>query len=273
MRKFIILFLLSPVVLAQTATKGPDEELLQNYQREYAFLAAQKQSLIDQTVRLKQNTKQKLKTAEASLATLEAQLAKLQANNDKQFEMIQAYERQRKEIEGRQGALASLWKRMKRGLQEQSMSIQLRSDAVIEEVPPEGVSIEQIAPLGQEALNLVEKSKSLEAITRTYMNKDNELAEGQVLRVGRVAAFLKHNGQVTNILAPTGDGMLKEIEPVEAKSSSQLMPIYIFESLKESLKLQKPSGWKEKLADFAPLLFLGVLFLMVAWLFLRLARI
>jgi len=255
------------------STASVEDDLLKAYQREYAFLAAQNESLKAQARKVADQQRKKLQEAQTAIRQLEARVVASQSESDQLFEEVQLLERRRKDEIARESTIQNLWKRMKKSIAENRLALEFSSDAVVEEPPHDSVKIADLVTLSQEALAVLRQSGSPAQITNAYLNENDELVEGKVLRVGRVAAF-SLNDDGYGLLGPGRDGHLKRIEKIQTPSvDASLVPLYAFESLKEKVKLKKPAGWVEKLADISPILFLGILFMMVGWLFAKLARI
>ncbi len=256
-----------------------DAELLTAYQKEFSLLVAQKEAIAQQEIQLKTNSQKQKTELTAKLKQLEQEFAGKQAANDRLFEAVQISEKRKREEQGRANALLSLWKRADREWREAEHSLQLRSDKLeIDSLPPENLSVVDVAAVGQRAVLALQNSSTIEEIQGTFFTADERYVDSPLIRFGRVAAAAQRD-QKFSLLGPDGDGKLKEMESsgdsvgAFLQNSGALVSLYLFQSLKEKAVLKKPGGFLERLADFTPALFLAVLFAMVGWLFFQLARL
>lgn len=272
----IFLFLFSLVAYADTS-----DALLSAYQREYAFLVAQKSALQRQQTQMEARAKKNEKDLERSIRSLESDLVKTQSANERSIELVQQLEKRKREEQGRATVLSSLWKRAYRNNKEVEHSLALSSEKLeIDAAPPEDVSLKDIALLGGKAMNLLSRSNDVEEVQGTYLNEKKKLVESKILRVGRVAAFA-FNDQKVSLLGPDGAGHLQEMENDSSgrvkkflqQEEVSIVPLFLFQSLQEKATLKKPAGFWDGFADLLPALFLGMLFLMVGWLFFQLSRV
>lgn len=243
-------------------------------------MLAQKEAISQQQESLKSNAQKQKAGLEARLKRLEQDLASKQAQNEKLFELVQTAEKRKREEQGRANSLVSLWKRADREWKEAEHSLQLRSDKLeFDSIPPEKLSVTDVASIGEKAVQGLRASSRIEEIPATFFTRDQRYVDGPVIRFGRVAAAASLDQKVS-LLGPDGDGKLKEMElsgeSVSAflkDSSSALVSLYLFQSLKEKAVMKKPGGILERVADLTPALFLGLLFAMVGWLFFQLAKV
>lgn len=258
-----------------------NEELQQAYQKEYAFLVAQRESIQRQTQQMEETSAKNLRLMEAKLKEGERELAISQSTNEKNFEEIQTLERRRREELGRDAVLASLWKRADRQVKEATHSLNFSPEKLeIDSLPPENLSLQDLGMLGKEALEVLKKSSMVEEFRGTYMNSNKKLVEGTIVRFGRVAAVALREGNATT-LGPDGDGRLQEMESKDSAAvmaflkseAAGMVPLYLFQSMRERASIRKPGGPMEAVADLAPALFLALLFGMVGWLFFQLAKV
>lgn len=260
-----------------------ESEIQQAFQKEYAFLVAQKESLVKQKRQLEESTSRSQAELEAKLRIGERELAAAQSENERLFEEVQTLERKKREEQGRESALLSLWKRADRNVKEAAHALSFRPEKLeIEASAPEKLVLPDIARLGKEAVTLLQRSASTEEFVGTYLTEDNRLREGTIVRLGRVAAVAIGDSGV-KMLGPDGEGRLKvlDLEPGSAvleflKGASQpslLVPVYLFQNLQDRASIRRPGGFTESIADAFPVIFLAALFAMVGWLFYQLARI
>lgn len=252
------------------------------FQKEYAFLIAQKDSLLRQKSEVDRQTKKDLGELETILRSKEREFAQIQSSNEQLFESVQIADRKKKEESNLQGNLAILWKKAQSEVLETeeslSFSIPQQTATVF---APESLKIADIVTLGEKALSLIEQSSKVEELNGIWKAEDRSIKEGKILRFGRVGA-LGFVGSDVVVLGPDGEGFLKVVETAALKDSflaslqsgaETIVPLYLFQNLREKVSIKKSGGATEAMADLAPALFLALLFGMVGFLFFQLARI
>jgi|GEM_PF-3700122 len=290
MKTFLIrLFLLgislqSSLAFADGEAPAPisaEQEIEKAFQREYAYLAAQREALARQRQKVESKTTADLATARRSVQELSAKLANLQAGNDSLFSEVQDAEKIKREERNREEQLQVVWRKARRTLEETRHSLRFESGKLEapEFIAPDRLELSEIARLGGEAIALAEGGSKLVRFRGSFLDGDGRLSEGTMFRLGRVAVFAETSAGV-KLLGPDGKGSLRVIEDDKTGAAQNFLdkkqvgnvPVYLFESLQDRLTVKKPSGVADRIADMIPLLFLGILFLMVAFLFAQLAR-
>ncbi len=281
--KFALIALVS---VAPAFAEGPvsalsaEQEIERAFQREYAYLAAQREALTRQRQKVESRTSSDLASAKRSVQELNARLARLQAENETLFSEVQDAERIKREERNREDQLAVTWKRARKSIEETRQSLRFEGGKPeLDLLPPEKLVVGDVALLGGEGLALAETSSKLVRFRGTYLDQDDRLVEAPLFRLGRVAVFAEGSNGV-KLLGPNGKGALKVVESDKADAARGLLekkevsnvPVYLFESMQDRLTVKKPSGVMDRFADMVPLIFLGLLFLMVAFLFGQLAR-
>lgn len=252
-----------------------EQELLSAYQREYAFLLAQKEALKRQKDSLSGIFGKRKAEAEATVLELEKRFSRDQLRNEALVEKVQSLEKARREEQGRSASLAAVWKKAKKTLDPTASTSEL--------APPSTPRTQDIVTLGLEGVRIAESASSWERSSGAFLDRSGNLVSGTIIRLGKVAAYGAHENHVS-LLSPAGDGTtLREIEKASAGAtqallsgsppSGTLLPMYLYETFGEKGLIQKPVRWVDRLADVVPALFLALLFGTVAWLFASLARV
>jgi biopolymer transport protein ExbB len=263
--KFLIVFaaMLGTSAYAQT----PESDLNKAFQREYVYLVSQKEALGRQRTQMERSFAERTGKSKAAAESLQRQVARMAAANDERHEELVTLERQKKELQKRGTSLESTFKKATQTLGD--FRRELKFDSSKDKTPvaaPENIALTDLAPVFEEAFTVLKKSSQSETFQGHYLDSKGDLKEGSVTRLGRVAAFVK-NQDGEYILGPSGTGSLKVLE---AKSAGS---VFLFDNLSEAARIQRPPTIVEHLANLGPILFLGLMLLMVAGLFLVLVRI
>ena len=265
---------------APVAASSAEQEIERAFQREYAYLAAQREALQRQRQKVESKTSADLAAAKRGVQELGARLARLQAENEALFASVQDAERIKREERNRVDQLAVAWRKARKAVEETRHSLRFEGGKPeVELLPPENLAIGDLSRIGAEAIGLADSASRLVRFRGTYLDQDDRLVESTLFRLGRVAVFAETSAGV-KLLGPDGKGALKVVEGDKNEAARGLLenklsgnvPVYLFESLQDRLTVKKPGGLADKLADMVPLLFLGLLFMMVAFLFGQLAR-
>lgn len=255
------------ILLAAGLKAGAQDGLQDAFQREYVYLTSQKEALNRQRGQMDKTFSEKTARAKAQVQELQRKLTQLTAANDERHEQLVGLEKQKKELQKRGTSLESTFKKATQALYDFNQGLKFETAKDRPEVTvPENMATPDLAPLFDGAVSSLNSASRRETFQGYYLDGNGDLKAGQVTRLGRVAAFVE-NQDGRFLLGPSGAGALKVLEPA-AKNS-----VFVFENLNEAARVQKPATWLESLADLGPILFLGVMLMMVMALFLVLVRI
>jgi biopolymer transport protein ExbB len=280
----LALVLAGPLAIAEEgAPPAPtaEQEIERAFQREYAYLAAQREALARQRQKVASKTSADIVAAKKIAQELGARLARLQSENDSLFANVQDAERIRREERNREDQLLVAWKKAKRALEENRLALRFEGGKPeIDLLPPEKLAVADLVRLGTEGIALAETGSRLVRFKGTYLDQNDRLVDSTLFRLGRVAVFAETADGV-KLLGPVGKGALRAVEDDKDGNARSLLekrqvssvPVYLFESLQDRLSVKKPAGITDRIADMVPLVFLGLLFLMVAFLFSQLAKV
>ena len=261
------LFMATLLASGARANNAPSAELEKAYSREYVYMASQKAALLEQKKTMDNKYQDRIAKAKAEVLKLQQSLARLTAANDERHELLTGLEKRRKELDRRGRSLEATAKKATQILHEFEYGLQFRSgkDSPFRE-PAADLKIADLGPLFAKARDQLSAASEQRPFRGAYLDENLNLREGEMLRLGRVAAFLNRNGQ-SLALGPDGLGAMKLLPQVKAGS------VYIFDSLGEAAKVQHAASMMERLADFGPLVFLFLILLLVAGLFMAMVRI
>jgi hypothetical protein len=279
MKKFIVILILSFQSLASAQsseenapTPSTEESLQKSFQREYVYMTSQKQALLKQKQQVEKNYQDRIANAKSRTQFLQKDLVQKSSLNDEQHEILLSLEKRKKDLQKKDSSLESTYKKAQISVSDFSSGLRFEPAAKkTDVVVPADLKFEDFEKVVEKAVEVLEASTKVESFPGSFLDLEGELTEGTVTRVGRAAAIgsVKDNHYV---LGPNGEGQLKALEATSAPTSSSLN-LYVFESLHKAAKIQRQGGFIEKLADISPLLFLGLILLLVAGLFGALIKV
>ena len=253
-------------------TASSEEGLTQSFQREYVYLSSQKAALQKQKVQLQKSFQDRIGGAKSRTQSLQKEVVVLSSQNDEQHELLMSLEKRKKELQKKGFSLENTFKKAKTSVRDFEQGMRFEASAKpAEVVAPEDLKFDDFEQIIEQAADLLTASTQVETFPGSFLDLNGQLTEGTITRVGRVAAI----GTVKDshfVLGPNGEGLLKALEATSAPTKTSLN-VYIFESLNKTAKIQRVAGWTEKLADLSPLLFLGIILLLVAGLFGALIKV
>lgn len=257
---------------APSAAASSEENLTQSFQREYVYMSSQKAALQKQKVQLQKNFQERIGSAKSKTMSLQKEVVALLSQNDEQHELLMSLEKRKKELQKKGFSLENTYKKAKTAVRDFEQGMRFEAAAKPAEiVAPEDLKFDDFEQIIEQAADLLTASTQVETFPGSFLDLNGQLTEGTITRVGRVAAI----GTVKDshfVLGPNGEGLLKALEATTPPTSASLN-VYIFESLNKAAKIQRVAGWTEKLADLSPLLFLGIILLLVAGLFGALIKV
>jgi len=249
-----------------------EDDLRKSLQREYVYLVSQKEALSKQKGQLTSSFNQRIGAAKSQTESLQKELVKLTTENDDNHEYLMNLERRKKDLEKRGSSLESTYKKSQKSLAEFDAGLRFEAPPQKSEVSvPEDLKFSNFDDSINRASELLVAATRVESFPSSFLDLNEKLVDGTVTRIGRSAAI----GSTKNahyVLGPSGDGLLKALE-VSKPPGSRSLTVYIFESLNKIAKVKKAGGFTEKLADLSPILFLAVMLMLVAGLFVVLIRI
>lgn len=265
MKKFLVLVF----SLAAFSAIADESDLMKAFQREYSFLSAQKASLMRDQQTSQKVYQDRIRKLEAQVSALESEIVKAGAQNDLRFEELQELERKKKEQKNRDGSLQALFKRAQKTLNENFQGLNFQMAEKTEPVVPDLVQVADFSEVKDQALELLQQSASVSEIRGAYKNRQGDLMEGPILRFGRIAAHALEGSQ-NKVLGPDGEGLLVELDTMEAGRGP--WAFYLFENLMDKAVVKKKASVFDRFADALPIVVMGLMFALVGALFLMFAR-
>ncbi len=253
------------------------EDLTEAFQREYTYLASQKSALSEQKKNLEKNLNQKIAAVKQQITKAQKEVVWLSAENDDSHEYLMTLDKRKKDLQKRESSLESVYKKahtslteFKNGLyfdSESGKTASIKNDQIV----PEDLKLQDFESLVKESKEILQTSHQTEDFPSSFLNAEDKLVDGTVTRIGQSAAIGFSKGEYF-VLGPDGKGMLKALQKTD-KPESLHSSVYVFDSLNEIAEVKKIGGFTEKLADLSPILFLGMMLMMVLGLFMAMIRV
>lgn len=254
-------------------------DLQKAYQREFAFLAAQKQQLEKQLAAFRANAVQAVRQGETDIDGLQGRVVGLQSRGDRLNELLTEADRRIADIEDQRGVLEATYQQSTSTLEQQG-----RNEF-------KGADFDSADDLGKltrvftAAADLVNKAGQVRLTDGAFFLSDGAQVQGMVVRVGNIAAYgISDRG--AGVLAPAGEGRLK-LWPVEASEQArqvaagntpQSLKIFLFESLLKPIEEKQGKGVIETIEAGGTIAWIiaalglgGVLLILLRLIFLRAA--
>lgn len=173
------------------------DELEKAYQKEYAYLVAEKKSLENRLVSLQQSNKQTLRTTRNEIASLQQDYLAQKNLVDRLNQQITDASRNADFAENDTLLLETTLLQAKESLNKVKMPF-------IEKAPVN----EQLSSAFKNADQIIRQDSGLNRGTTEYFQLDGTAVQGEVLNVGRIAKF-GLGDTASGALAPSGSGMFK----------------------------------------------------------------
>ncbi len=225
--------------------KSPSSEdgLLKTYQRELAFLQAQKRSLMAQKGEIEKSFATKVKAAERELSKDQDTLLGLTKSNELLSAKLMEAERNLETIEGSNAMVDTT-------LLQGKVSLEI-PDALWE---TKKTSEEKLAYMFSEATKKMAKDSSIYRQEREFFTVDGKLVKGETLQIGRVATFGQYQGQ-SAALMPAGLGKLKMSEEafqggldrLTGSNEFSMIPLFLYENTAKGIEVKKEKTIMETL--------------------------
>jgi biopolymer transport protein ExbB len=220
-----LLTLFSSVGLAQDAPVDTSAALLAAYQREFAYLQAEKTALQQRRTELRTDATQRIRRAEASLDGLQARLLALESEGDRT-------ERRLSELEDAAEAASDAAELI-------SSTVSQAGEALGLEVA-EGLSdAEKLRAVYRAAADNLAQSAAVQVDEGDFFLADGARVTGRRVLIGQIGAY-GISGQGSGSLIPIGEGRLQlrteisgaaEASALADSRSPESVGIFLFESL------------------------------------------
>ena len=234
--KVLLFVALMAFLLLSAPLRAQGDGIAKAYQKEYAFLEAEKRVLSARLKDLDKTAASKEAAARGEIGALQRQLIALRAQVD-QLEMdLDAEKRISSSAEERTDLLMETMERANESMQNFDFRLPTPSkEAEIQAI--------QIVNLLKKAAVVMEDGEKIKVEKGSFFLPDGKKTEGQVLRIGRIASY-GMTERAGGVLAPAGGSRLKlwnsEAHAVATKMMKgerpTELPIFLYESLEQGVE-------------------------------------
>lgn len=226
----------------QPSSSAGDAALMRAYQREYAFLAAEKSALQRRLTDMESTKSQRRQMAQEELSRQQTRLLELTLQADRLEQSVAAQERDREVQDDAQAAIDAILT--------QATSLNRAAADVLPEAVADSTTEhpgQTISRELQSAFSAIFKQVQQQSRVRkepgAFFSEDGRQIKGSILRVGAIAAY-GASDDVAGPLAPAGAGSLKiwpgsnktDTEAIFAGSLVRAPQIFLFESVDRAIE-------------------------------------
>ncbi len=218
---------------------GAEETLLQTYQRELAFLSAQKRTLEKQQKDIETEFGNKVSKMKVDLKAAQDQLVRLSKKNELQSAKLIEAERNLENVENSNSLLETT-------LIQGKVTLNI-NDQDWKEIKTQEEKIQTIL---KGAVALLEIGGKVEVTREEFFNQRGALVKGDMLKIGRIASY-GVTPVHTSMLMPVGLGKLKltemdlaeEIKLLRKGDEIPSLPIFLYENTSKGIEPKKDKSF------------------------------
>ncbi len=178
------------------------QELRQAYQKEYAFLAAQKRDLEERIENFEQRAEEKVAGTEQSIDSLQDEVLALENRVSEAQQQLERVQQQREDAERNSDVLRATFRQAGVSLSEHGMDF-MDSDSFNELSEEERLS--RVFGAGRDVLN---RLSSVSSESGAFFTQGGDKVEGELVHFGGVATYGVAD-ETAGILVPAGGGEMK----------------------------------------------------------------
>lgn len=216
---------------------GVNADLEDAYQKEYAFLVAQKKALEERLATVEKEAGSKVGNAEREIARLQDRYIAKSSDSEKKAEQLLEVEREAESLKDDSTMVEATLMQAESTLKKYGY------------VKKEGNDVDKLGEIFTRSATLVSELATVRKTDGSFYLPDGSKMEGHVIKVGNVAAYGIGN-QVRGALAPAGEGEYKlwkepvtDFEEKLSQTGSGMIDIFLYESLDKEV-----AGKEEKSA-------------------------
>ncbi len=233
------LFAVLGAVLLQSQDARAD--LREAYQREIAFLEAEKNTLASRLKQLEAESNEKVSTARAEVDQLQGAVLGLSLQADRMTEMLSDVERQAESANEGDDVIETTLTQMATTLEKGGVEL----PAVEQE--DEEARIKQLRFAFEKALPLLDQFGRVREESGKFFTAGGDTVEGKLIHLGQIASF-GVSEKTSGTLAPAGAGRLKIWPGVESANTAQALAagndpgrlhVFLYESLEKGVEKRK----------------------------------
>ena len=249
-------------------------DLQQAYQKEFAFLAAQKADLEARVTAFQQRATNEANQAETRIDSLQGSIVGLQSRADRINDLLTEADRNIESIEDNRGTLEATYQQAKSTLE------QISDDLIDANLFENSDDLSKIALIFGTAAEQLNELGTVRSEPGKFYLVDGTEATGNIIKVGNIAAYGVSNAQSeaanAGVLAPAGEGRYKLWNNETAEQAQALLkggapnnlPIFLYETLNKSIEETEKRGVIGTIEDGGSIAWiivaLGVLALLMA---------
>ena len=226
---------------AEAAAGASDQSLEAVYQRELAYLLAEKRALLAEKEALQRSTEVLRKRADAGILSLDAQV--LEAR------------RRRERLEGAQREVERVAEKGAEGQELIRETIERAGTALSLSFAGSTTASAQIREIFHVASQRIRQAGALRRREGAYFGADGRQRHGDIIEVGEIAAYASAEGMATPLL-PAGSGAWQvdsSLPPVDVATlmagGGRVVPIHITESRDQAGRVAAKKTWFETIAS------------------------
>lgn len=242
---------LSSLVVAIVASLSVDAraDVQSAYQREFAFLEAEKTSLQRRLAALEEETKKKEEEARAAVDQLQGRALGLSTQADRMTESLSEVESELDTAGGDEDLLGSLLTQAEATLEKGGIKL----PEVAEDADAEAAQFAQVRFAFDNSLKMLDRFSRVTKGPGEFFAANGEKVSGEVIQVGQVAAY-GVSDNVAGALAPAGDNHYKVwpegdtaalARAVAAGSAPSIISLFLHESLDKGFEVKKDKTARE----------------------------
>lgn len=220
------------------ASSAEAQSLEQAYKREFAFLAAEKNSLASRLAELERNGAARIAQAEAEISSLQGQVLGASLQAERLSEVLMDAEREAEVAAEHADVIGGLLTQASTTLEKGNISL------------PEAKTNDRSAQITQlrfafeKSLPLLDEFGSVRKSKGAYFDATGKRVEGTIVQLGQVAAYGVHDS-ASGVLAPAGGDSLKIWTDGETDGLAQsiltgdappVISLFLFESLEKGVE-------------------------------------
>jgi biopolymer transport protein ExbB len=225
---------------AAPTTKKPFPSLAQTYQKELAFLIAQKRTLQGQIKNINKEFQGKISASDQKIKQLQNYLVTLSSDNERLINKLTDAERTLENSESNNTLLET-------SFSQAQVTLGLSDDQLSSRVKVE----EKLNFLFQRAFERLQKGSKKFATPGEFFLTNGKKVEGEIIHFGQVARFGKFQDS-SFILMPVGAGKFKAFTEkahpkfnITAQKSPQVLPAFLYESSEKGIEQKKEQNFWE----------------------------
>lgn len=226
------------------------EEIMQAYQKEYAFLVAQKRELQRRLDQFRNSAQQEGRALDGRIDALQDRLTGLESR-------AESLQSQINEAQRRRDAAQSNTDTLRATFQQAGVTFSDHGRDFMEDEGFSGQSqAEQLATVFSEGQAVLDQLSSVRSETGAFFTREGDKVEGTLLRVGDIAVY-GVSESAAGVLAPAGGGELKiweeaasdAVRAMAAGNPPALLPIFLYESLGSEVSGKREGSLVDKVND------------------------